>query len=137
MGSYYYEYVSDRDPVDDCYDWPITGVPGTQLEPEGLDSTPNADFSDERWKETSLRGVWVSNYGRFYDVEKHSIMAIHPMKTGYQEVKKYYDGKQNHLSVHRAMAKAFIDNVYDEPVVRHLNDARTDNDLENLAWGDV
>lgn len=47
------------------------------------------------------------------------------------------DGKGRHCNytVHRLMAKTFLGDVSDSDVVRHLNDVRTDNRIENLAVG--
>lgn len=45
--------------------------------------------------------------------------------------------KHKHLHVHRILAQAFIPNPDNLPLVRHLNDVKTDNRLENLAWGTV
>lgn len=47
-----------------------------------------------------------------------------------------HDGKHKNYTVHRLMAKAFLGPVRDDQVVRHLNDVRTDNRIENLAVGD-
>lgn len=38
--------------------------------------------------------------------------------------------------VHRLLAEAFLPNPDNLPVVRHLNDDKRDNRLENLAWGE-
>lgn len=51
--------------------------------------------------------------------------------TGYYKV--WVNGKSQ--SLHRLLAKTFLENPGNKPVVRHLNDIRTDNRLENLAWG--
>lgn len=123
------------DHYNDCYDWPITGYPGWVIDESGLDSTPDGRYGEEYWKPTDLRGVFVSNCGRFYDTEQKRFLTIHTMNTGYEEVKKYYDGKQHHLSVHKAIANAFIDNPNNYPVVRHLDDDKNNNDLSNLAFG--
>lgn len=45
------------------------------------------------------------------------------------------DGPQVFKTIHRLIAEAFIENPEGHPVVRHLNDKKTDNRIENLAWG--
>lgn len=39
------------------------------------------------------------------------------------------------MYIHRLLALTFIPNPNNYPVVRHLNDNKRDNRLENLAWG--
>lgn len=56
---------------------------------------------------------------------------------GYSRVGLRDAGKQKHIHVHRVVAEAFIPNPDNLPLVRHLNDIRTDNRVENLAWGTV
>lgn len=46
-------------------------------------------------------------------------------------------GKARTFSLHRLIAEAYIPNPNNYPAVRHLNDDRTDNRVENLAWGTV
>ena len=45
------------------------------------------------------------------------------------------DGKQKHLSAHRAVALAYLPNPESKPEVRHMNHDKTDNRLVNLKWG--
>lgn len=45
------------------------------------------------------------------------------------------NGKKTEQYLHRLLAQTFIPNPDNLPVVRHLNDIRDDNRLENLAWG--
>jgi hypothetical protein len=54
---------------------------------------------------------------------------------GYLQVGLYKDGKQKIKKVHILLAQHFLDNTRNYPVVRHLNDVKTDNRLENLSWG--
>lgn len=56
---------------------------------------------------------------------------------GYPRVALTRDGKPKQVHVHRILAEAFIPNPYNLPVVRHLNDIRDDNRIENLSWGSV
>lgn len=54
---------------------------------------------------------------------------------GYPVVTLRQPGIKNRQYVHRLMAKAFLPNPHQYPLVRHLNDVRVDNRIENLAWG--
>lgn len=56
-------------------------------------------------------------------------------KRGYFTVALHQGGVQRTSTVHRIIAKAFIPNPDNLPVVRHLNDNPLDNRIENLAWG--
>lgn len=58
----------------------------------------------------------------------------HLNPTGYAVVRPTNaDGRQATKTVHRLVALAFLDGSGE--VVRHLNDDKTDNRAENLAWG--
>lgn len=46
------------------------------------------------------------------------------------------DGNLKEVYLHRLLAQTFIPNPDNLPLVRHLNDVKDDNRLENLAWGD-
>ena len=54
---------------------------------------------------------------------------------GYLVAMTWIDKRRKTFLVHREMAKAFIPNPNNLPLVRHLNDDKLDNRLENLAWG--
>lgn len=43
--------------------------------------------------------------------------------------------KPKTLYIHREMAKAFKENPNNYKIVRHLNDIKTDNRLDNIEWG--
>ncbi len=137
MGTHYTEYISDRkDSSEDCYDWPITGIPGDQLVEGGLDSTPDADYAQERWMRSDVPDVWVSNMERIYNLNKNEFVKPVPDKSGHLHI-KVDNVTPMHFqpSVHREFAKAFIPNPRNEPIVRHLDDNPDNNDLRNLAWG--
>lgn len=55
---------------------------------------------------------------------------------GYQFIGLARGGKATYHRVHRLMALAFLGpEPYPGALVRHLNDVRSDNRIENLAWG--
>lgn len=56
-------------------------------------------------------------------------------KYGHQQVRLYKDRKQYAKDLHRLIAEMFIPNPHDYPIVRHLDDDPSNNDISNLAWG--
>lgn len=56
--------------------------------------------------------------------------------TGYLLFRVRKDGQNTCLRLHRVLAELFLPNPENKPFVRHLNDKKYDNRLENLAWGD-
>lgn len=49
---------------------------------------------------------------------------------------RYNNNNKLTLRLHRILAELFIPNPDNKPFVRHLNDIKDDNRLENLSWGD-
>lgn len=54
---------------------------------------------------------------------------------GYLSLSLWKNGEQRGHRVHHLLAMTFIPNPKNLPLVRHLNDNKRDNRLENLAWG--
>lgn len=54
---------------------------------------------------------------------------------GYPSVGLSKNNKVIHYPLHRLIAQAFIPNPNNHLLVRHLNDIKTDNRIENLSWG--
>jgi hypothetical protein len=61
------------------------------------------------------------------------ILKPYLMKTGYLEVK--LSSPSRYALIHSLVLSAFVSPREPKKVARHLNDIRTDNRLENLAWG--
>lgn len=89
---------------------------------------------NEEWAVLQKAG-WpyeISTLGRVRNSQSGRLFTIQISGHGYLEVTIR---QKTRVTIHRAMAIAFIPNPDDLPFVRHLNDVRTDCRLENLAWG--
>lgn len=85
----------------------------------------------------------VSNYGRVkslkrVDSRKHmyeeKILSNKTEKNGYQRLHLSKDGIGTYLSVHRAVAEAFVHKQDGCNIVNHLDNNRANNNAENLEW---
>lgn len=95
----------------------------------------------EQWKQVKgFEGIYeVSNFGnvrslhyRNWNIVKNLTPFIN--RDGYKRVCLCRSGKQLNMFVHRIVATAFIENPDNLPQINHLNEIKTDNRVENLAW---
>lgn len=107
----------------------------------------------EEWRDIAgYEGVYqVSNQGRVKSLARtvmgancHGNQARHLKERilkctiggkGYLMCGLYASGRVRHVTVHALVAEAFLENPDNLPLVRHLNDKKTDNRASNLAWG--
>lgn len=86
-----------------------------------------------------FEGYFINKKGEVLSEKRTHQITLNPSCNGYgylrYSLKKQRTGKFIGSYVHRLLAEAFIPNPENHPVVRHLNDIKTDNRLENLAWG--
>lgn len=57
-------------------------------------------------------------------------------RNGYMQVRLYDNGKVKTVGVHTLVAKAFIPNPNKFPIVNHIDEDKTNNNVENLEWCD-
>lgn len=90
--------------------------------------------------------IWkpIPGFERLYEVSDaghirslRSGLMLRPQRSNrdYLRVCLSNRNRQSWRSVHRLVAQAFLPNPQGLPVVRHLDDDKTNNILENLAWG--
>lgn len=85
----------------------------------------------EHWEEIKeFPGYFVSDLGRVLNKNKNKILTQTLSWDGYKTVG--INGRPH--KVHRLVAKAFIPNPDNKPIVDHINCLRTDNRVSNLCW---
>ena len=100
-------------------------------------------FTNEEWREIEgFPRYQVSNYGRvksFTNPNKPKILRPHKLKSGYLMVhlatgSEWGSCQTECVRIHKLVADAFIPNPENKCHVRHINQDRTDNRVENLRW---
>ena len=92
----------------------------------------------EEWKEIEgFNGLYfVSNYGRVLSLKNDGYKLMKPFVCGdgylYLDLRK--DNKDITSRVHRLVAKAFIDNPDNKPIVHHKDRNRQNNVADNLVF---
>ena len=110
-------------------------VKGEYVYGDFLGSTDES-LDEKWWYVDGAPEYMVSDYGRVWSKKSKKILKVKPMdKHGHMGVSLFVDGKPRYEYIHRVMAKAFVPNTNNDPIVRHLNDNPKDNFIENLQWG--
>lgn len=96
----------------------------------------------EVWKEIpGFEGRYqVSNLGRVMSIQdnhgkyKEQIKATRISNKGYVYVSLFIKDRQHNVSVHHAVASAFIPNPDNKPTVNHIDGSKQNNRVDNLEW---
>ena len=89
----------------------------------------------EIWKDIiGFEGLYkVSNIGRIKNKDNKLLSPYHNIN-GYISIDLYKEGHVHKLRVHRLVAEAFIPNPNNYPIVNHIDENKTNNNVNNLEW---
>lgn len=78
----------------------------------------------------------VSSYGRVRSLKYGKEKLLKPQKhyKGYRFVTLFKNGTRGKYKVHRLVAKAFIPNPNNYPVINHKDECKYNNHVQNLEW---
>lgn len=76
----------------------------------------------------------VSKEGRVFNKKRGTELKQHPNSKGYMRVWLWYGTGDKPKAVHRLVAEAFIKNPRECAEVNHIDDIRTNNNMDNLEW---
>lgn len=92
----------------------------------------------EQWKTIKdFTSYEISNTGKVRDKTTGCLLKHRINSHGYCIIgirKGINSRKQKMLTIHREVAKAFIDNPFSFPQVNHIDGNKTNNNVENLEW---
>ena len=94
---------------------------------------------DEIWKDIeNYENVYqISNIGRVRRIYKNGntkILKQDITKRGYCRISLSKNQKHKHYQIHRLVAKAFIPNPNNYPIVNHKDENPMNNNVDNLEW---
>lgn len=103
------------------------------------------NLQGEEWKRIDGTIYAVSNLGRVKRLEHEFFnkrLVYYPEKLmtpslnsrGYYNTVLKINGKKTTRSIHRLVAKAFVDNPHGYNVVNHIDECQTNNRADNLEW---
>lgn len=97
----------------------------------------------EIWKDIEgYEGAYqVSNLGNVRSINQVGEGIVRKLRLkqtrdGYRSVHLYISGEQKSCYVHRLVAKAFLPNPGELPIVNHKDENRGNNNASNLEWCD-
>lgn len=84
----------------------------------------------------------ISSHGRIISIGTYNtcktgrLLKLHRKtgKDGYMQVQLCDGGRQRTVEVHTLVAKAFIPNPCNYPIVNHIDEDKTNNHVSNLEW---
>lgn len=77
---------------------------------------------------------YVDEVGNVYSTKTHKYVSQQKGRDGYYYVQLCKDGIRRHIATHRLVAKHYVENPSNYPVVNHKDENRENNESSNLEW---
>ena len=104
------------------------------------------DYANEIWKPCPNfeEKYLISNYGRIKSIGNYNtcktngLLNLYKKKSrnGYIQVRLFDNNRAKTVEVHTLVAKAFVPNPHNLPMVNHKDEDKANNYYENLEWCD-
>lgn len=89
----------------------------------------------EIWKDIDEhKNYQISNHGRFKNKKKNNILILKKEKNGYLRIGITINKKKKYFSIHRLVAKYFVNGFDENKVVNHKDGNKENNNYINLEW---
>lgn len=96
------------------------------------------DIEGETWKDIEgYENLYqVSNTGRVRSIKNNKVYVLKQYTTiyGYMKTILWKNNKMKNFPTHRLVAKAFIPNPNNYPIINHKDENKTNNCVDNLEW---
>ena len=76
----------------------------------------------------------VSNFGNVKNSKTNRILKLINDSGGYKVISLYQNKKLKIFKVHRLVGKAFLENPDNKPVIDHIDNNPSNNNVKNLRW---
>ena len=77
---------------------------------------------------------FVSNFGNIKNSKTNRILKPSTHRQGYKLVVLHKNGKSKNFTVHRLVGIAFLENPDNKPVIDHIDENKSNNNVKNLRW---
>ena len=82
----------------------------------------------------NYENYFVSNFGNIKNSKTNKIMKLSNHKNGYKRIGLTKNGKQNNFYIHRLVGMAFLKNPDNKPMIDHIDENPSNNNVKNLRW---
>ena len=77
---------------------------------------------------------FISNFGNIKNSKTNKILKQSNHKQGYKLVNLKKDGKWKIFTVHRLVGNTFLENPDNKPLIDHIDENKSNNNVKNLRW---
>lgn len=91
---------------------------------------------EEIWKDIpEYENIYqASNFGNIKSIKRNIILKPIIRNDGYLFVNLSKNGKSKPIKIHKIIAKTFLNNLYNYPVINHKDGNKSNNKVDNLEY---